>query len=548
MNTKILLFFLAVAFHVSSVCAQPTQFIAASDSSVQYFGRIDDSNPDTIAFAFPGVSIKANFTGTAISAVFLQNSGGGETTTNYFTVIVDEQEPVSIAITPSQTLYSLAEGLLEGVHSIEIFKRTESLVGTVTFQGFYVDEGHSLVAPDVLPNTRIEFIGNSITCGYGNESSQSTPKSGFSSVNENNYMAWGAITARNLSAQYSCVAYSGRGLYQNNDGTTSGTLPKIYDHGIADNASVIWDNTRYIPDIVVINLGTNDFSAEVSSAVYTVDSTIFVDTYIAFIEKLRGYYANATIICALGVMMSDYYPVGAEHWTRIQSYTSAVVNHFTNLGDERVHYFKMNPQTAPYGEDWHPTIYTHNAMARALTTFIRSIDADTTCNGGVNLGDDVNVFGMDFPLTIDTQEDEHADVSYTWYKDGLKIDAANQPYVSCTDLETAIGQYRVVKDSANCVYQDKIMVFEQEPSVIFENTSFNSIHLSSDDLYTYTILSDNEIIHSIALYTISSTCVLKKLRVSQNQVVVNLSDMQRGVYIIQVCTDTHVYYEKIIRL
>src|SRR5690554_1850406 len=101
----------------------------------------------------------------------------------------------------------------------------------------------------------IEFIGNSITCGYGNESSQNPPKSGFTSVNENNYMAWGAIAARELQAQYSCVAYSGRGLYQNNDGSTAGTLPKIYDQVIADNATVTWDNTRYVPDIIVINLG-----------------------------------------------------------------------------------------------------------------------------------------------------------------------------------------------------------------------------------------------------------------------------------------------------
>ncbi len=542
------MFLFVCTFCTIGAYAQPTRFITSADSNIQYFGRIDDANIDEIAFAFPGVSIKANFTGTSITAILSQNGGGGASSTNYFTVIIDEQEPFVLAISPSQNEYNLAHNLPQGVHSVEIFKRTESFVGTVVFKGFYVDAGHSLVAPDALPNTRIEFIGNSITCGYGNESSQNPPKSGFTSVNENNYMAWGAIAARELQAQYSCVAYSGRGLYQNNDGSTAGTLPKIYDQVIADNATVTWDNTRYVPDIIVINLGTNDFSAEAASSAYTVDSALFVDTYIAFVEKLRGYYAHATIICAVGVMMSDSYPENQKHWTRIQSYTSAVVNHFADSGDNHVFFFKMNPQSAPYGEDWHPTIATHDKMARSLVRFIASIDAGISCTGTVNIGEDLNVSEMNFPFTIQTNEEAHIDVTYTWYKNGVKTATSSQPYLTLTDANNAIGQYRVEKDSAHCVYQDKITLHAQNPSeIVTVHNSDDAIRIAFDNAYLCTISSEDEMIQSVELFSILGTSVLKMNNIAQNTVVIDLSTLQGGMYVVKINTQSYVYYKKMLR-
>lgn len=355
--------------------AQTMQLVPASNANIQYTGRIDKTNPDKVAFSFPGVSIKAKFQGTAIDAVIKEYGAGSATTTNYFYVIIDGGIPVKMALSRTQAVYELARNLSNGEHTIELFKLTESSVGKVEFEGFQLETGKTLLTPDALPTRKIEFIGNSITCGYGNEIETNDPDNAhFTSVNENNYKAWGAITARNLNAQYSCVAYSGRGMYKNNTGAITGTLPLIYDRSLADDASSQWDNTNYTPDVIVINLGTNDFNAEAAGH-GVVDSTLFVDTYISFISKLRGYYPNAAIICALGTMMSDYYPVGG--WTRAQKYVTAVKNYKNNNGDPNVYYFKMEPQVAPYGEDWHPRAATHQSMATQLTSFINSLPPDT---------------------------------------------------------------------------------------------------------------------------------------------------------------------------
>lgn len=353
-----------------NTCAFAQTTIPANDAKIQYIGRIDFTNPLAPTFAFPGVSIKAKFQGTSISANLTEYGAGGVATTNYFNVIIDGGTPVVLKLAAAQTTYELASGLVDTEHTIELFKRTEASVGKVAFKGFVLENGKALVEAEALSKKRIEFIGNSITCGYGNESSTNPPKDGFSSVNENNYNAWGAVTARNIDAQYMCTAYSGRGLVRNNTGSTSGVASQFYNRIFPDEGSSTWNHQNYKPHIIVINLGTNDFAAEVSNAAYTVEKTDFQNGYKEFISTLRSHHADAKIICAVGVMMSDYYPVGASHWTRIQDYVSTMVDDVNNGGDKNVFYFKMNPQVAPYGEDWHPTAATDVKMANGLTDFI----------------------------------------------------------------------------------------------------------------------------------------------------------------------------------
>jgi len=432
--------FLLLYFNIS-LLAQMTQ-IDASDSNIQYIGRFDESNPNSVVFAYPGSSIRAKFEGSQIDAILIEGGSGTSSTTNYFYVIIDGGTPTKLQLSKSQTIYTLASGLPAGTHTVELFKLTETSVGKVTFQGFQIEDGTSLLTPDPLPNKKIMFIGNSITCGYGNESSANPPISGFTSVNENNYKAWGAVTARNIDAQYHCIAFSGRGIYQNNSGSQVGTAPVFFNQTIADDATKVWDHSKYVPDVVVINLGTNDFAAEVSSSAYTVTETNFVNTYLDFIDDIRAVYPNASIICAVGVMMSDYYPGGGQHWTRIQSYVQNVVSTANSNGDDKVYYFKMDPQSAPYGEDWHPTAATDQIMATNLTSFINTNITFTTCTGSVNLGSDVQLNSITFPYTLDAHSETNTGVTFKWYKDGLQIPGATTSTYTISSSSGAAGIYK----------------------------------------------------------------------------------------------------------
>ena len=357
---------------LSTAKAQTT--IDPDNTNISYWGRIDFSNAKAPAFEFPGVTIKASFTGTSISMKLHDYATHGTTTTNYYYKIIDGGTPVKFEALAGNNTYVLATGLTNGTHTIEIVKLTEASVGKSAFLGFVLESGKTLQPIAATPTCNIEFIGNSITCGYGNEVSLADPNSAptFHSINENNFNAWGYVAARSLNMRYKAVSYSGRGLYRNNTGSTTGTLPKIYDRIFPDNsASPTWNHASNHPNVIVLNLGTNDFALDPGTP---LNETLFKATYVTFVEQLKTLHPNATIICATGVMMSDYYPAGANHWTRITTYVKDVVATLKNNNVSDVHYFQMSPQSAPYGEDWHPTKATHAAMGAQLATFITNLN------------------------------------------------------------------------------------------------------------------------------------------------------------------------------
>ncbi|MBC7485357.1 MAG: T9SS type A sorting domain-containing protein [Cytophagaceae bacterium] len=373
MNIKILLL-------ISFLCVQAVEksqatdfYIKADDPAIQYMGRIDFSNPQKPSYSFPGISIKAKFNSSTIKAVIKDFGLGGEQTTNYYNVIIDGQFVQKLQVNAIDTLYLIATGLDASDHTVELIKRTESSVGKSSFFGFVISS--SVLLPlDPMPIYKMEFIGDSWTCGYGNEISTNSPNTGFHSINEDNARAWGYTVAKKFNAQYNATAISGRGLYRNNTGSTTGVLPEEFNKTFPGQSSPLWNFNNYIPDLVIIHLGTNDFYPETVSSTDLLDSALFVNKYIAFVSDIRTKYGSSTkIICAFGNSKSDWWPTGLRHLSRWRNYVNATVNYFNTNSDNAVYAFELTVQSAPYGEDWHPTIVTHNQMANQIAPFITTI-------------------------------------------------------------------------------------------------------------------------------------------------------------------------------
>ena len=349
----------------------------ANHINIQYSGRIDFSNTLAPAYSFPGISIKATFQGPAIDVIIKDYAVGGATTTNYYNVLIDGAIKKVLKVNYTDTLYMIARDLTDADHTIEVFKITEAQVGKSSFKGFRLRTGKSLVSSTSAPSRKIEFIGDSFTCGYGDEVSiaypAGNPNTGFHSVNENNYKAWGAVVCRTLNAQYMCTAYSGRGVYRNNTGSTTGTVPSFYNRIHPDDAASSWTVSNYIPDVVVVHLGTNDFAPEAGTPASALDSASFVNAYISFVNTIRSNYPSADIICTVPNSMTDYYPSGSKWLTRVTNYHHAIVNHFTTGGDTKVHYFALTPQSTPFGEDFHPTSATQQSMSDQIVPTIKTI-------------------------------------------------------------------------------------------------------------------------------------------------------------------------------
>src|SRR5690606_23474675 len=117
-------------------------------------------------------------------------------------------------------------------------------------------------------------------------------------------------------------------------------------------------------DIVVVNLGTNDFAHQ------NPDSAIWVGHYLEFIKNIRSFYPEAAIICCAGPMLNDSWPAGQNALTTIKKYLTRVVSTAYEAGDMKVHLFFFAPQKGGHGCDWHPGLSTHERMSEELKTFI----------------------------------------------------------------------------------------------------------------------------------------------------------------------------------
>jgi lysophospholipase L1-like esterase len=326
-------------------------------------GRFDRSDADAPIFAWSGTRISARFTGTAAGVVLDDARGKNE-----FYVFVDGKlAPDKLVVETGRHSYLLGSALGPGLHEVAIHRLTEASLGETTFLGFRFGKGGKLVPGDAKPaRRRMEVIGDSISAGYGNEGKdKSCP---FSPQTENHYLTYGALAARALDAEVTTVAWSGKGVFSNRgDKVDTVPMPVLWRRTLPERDDSRWDYAQYQPDVVVINLGTNDFAPG------NPDWSPFPAAYLQFVREVRSRYPKAAIFCALGPALSDAWPDGRRALTTARQGIQAAVDGLSARGDARVYFVEFPVQTGEngYGCDWHPNTRTHAMMAEDLERAIR---------------------------------------------------------------------------------------------------------------------------------------------------------------------------------
>lgn len=258
--------------------------------------------------------------------------------------------------------------LSETSGTVHFAKLSESSDSSIGITGVTVD---GTISPVDEEDLAIEFIGDSITCGYGADGELGDT---YRTENENALKTYAYKTAQNLDADYHMVSFSGYGILSGYTGdgnqNTASLMPLYYDKqgnsygniltGIK-NGTLAWDFSLWQPDIVVINLGTNDAS-------YCKDDEKkqeFADAYVEFLKTVRSDNPDAKIVGVLGLMGDDLYPQVEEAFA---SYTE-------ETGDENVATLKLSVQDANngYAVDYHPVEANHQIAADELTAFLQEL-------------------------------------------------------------------------------------------------------------------------------------------------------------------------------
>jgi lysophospholipase L1-like esterase len=352
-----------------SGCGGGTQsvLIGSHDPRIRWTGRFDARAQTEVRFAWPGSQFEAQFTGSSLRTRLVDVPVEDDTReTDWITVVIDRNPPKTFALAEGLHVYPLARGLAAGSHHALIWKRTEAEVGIISFRGFELETGGTLNRLPPPPRRRMEFVGDSIVAGYGNEGADGTCH--WSATRENNYSTYGAFAARELGATYTAVAWSGKGVTRNYEARDLLTLPDVYDRVIPTEEGGP-EVTRPAPvdDVVVVNLGTNDFFRGVP------DEALFVTRYDTFLTKLRERQPGALFVLALGPMLADDYPQPQAR-TTLRKWLNTIQAKRHAEGDDKLAFieFWIDPAEG-VACDFHPNTRTHERMGHELAALVRSL-------------------------------------------------------------------------------------------------------------------------------------------------------------------------------
>lgn len=346
-----------LALSFDSVAVAQT-FVKASDSAIATVGRINFNADGSADWTWPGAQFYCSFTGTSVK---MKTKPGS----SYFVVRIDGGTPFKVhSAKGTDGTVMLATGLRPGTHTLELVYAVEGAVRHPALYGFLLDSGARLDAKPALPVRKMEFIGNSITCALGNEWDGTTKT--YDSKMQNIYWSYEAITARALHSQWQVVARSGIGIYRNTCGNVSGdraVMPALYPYANVRIGGSLWDFNRYQPDVVCVNLGTNDTTNP------RWDDTKLQDAFKRFVRTLRTYYPHAKIVLLTGTM------IRGKRLQAVQEAQRQAIADARSRGDNAVYRFDFTPADGSlgYGYGHHPSRRQHEQMASELIPFIRQI-------------------------------------------------------------------------------------------------------------------------------------------------------------------------------
>ena len=177
-----------------------------------------------------------------------------------------------------------------------------------------------------------------------------------------NSQAFGPLTAKHYDADYQINAISGRGIVRNYDGGSADPLPVAYPFVQFDRKTA-YEDSGWRPQIIVIGLGTNDFSTQLKPGEkWSTRGDLharYEAAYVEFVQQLRARNPNAFFI----LMATD----GANG--EIQFEVNAVMARLEAAGERKVAFIAMNGLTMT-GCHGHPSTADDQAVSDQLIRFL----------------------------------------------------------------------------------------------------------------------------------------------------------------------------------
>ena len=338
--------------------------IEACAENVRIIGRCYDEE-GTLWLAQSGSGIEFSVTSPSLSLDLVcdPKASKQDDLRPRYAIFVNDELVIDKPLFKAKSASELTLPDAQAPSTVRLVLLSEAKQGGIGVRGISLHErAASLPEPTKEPDLHIGFVGDSITCAYGIEADDASDS--FATDEENFLKGYAYLTAQQLGASYDVVSYSGYGVVSGwtSDGTRKDDwlVPPLYDL-VAEGHDATWNFAEHPSDVVVVNLGTNDYSYTQNDEERMAE---FGQGYAAFLGKVRERNPRALIVCTMGTMG------GQELYPYIEQ---AVSTHVDATGDKRCISYLSDPIDAAdgYGAGNHPNEVTHRKMADKLVSVIR---------------------------------------------------------------------------------------------------------------------------------------------------------------------------------
>lgn len=247
----------------------------------------------------------------------------------------------------------IIEGLSHKRHRVEIIKVTESNNPLLFDSLILFGSEATLNNPPFNSPRRIEFIGDSITAGYGVLANHT--ECAYNTYQQDGTYSYAYLTAEKCCADARYICVSGKGIVCNCEGNYGDVKTGEYYNRLTRLGGEC--NDGWEPQVVVINIGTNDCGGNAKDEEFILAAK-------ELLAKVRARYNNAEIIWVYGVMNQRF----AEILRNVIREVSET--------DKKVHFLfadSIEGNTAEIGAAGHPNVRASMRVSNLLYKKIRSV-------------------------------------------------------------------------------------------------------------------------------------------------------------------------------
>lgn len=363
--------------------APTAQEISIEDPRVSVSGRT--AGAGTRMVGYPGVSFDIRFN-AAVAGSSLAVRAASSSDKSRLGVVLDGTFFKSVLLPKGEwgalPLVPLLSDLGAGEHHVQLVHQNETWQGVVAISGFELPATSELL-PSVsgspgssATKKRLLFIGDSVTCG---EALLRAPGCTKNYEWWDPYNSYGLLVGRKLGADANLVCFGGRGLIRDWQGRRDGlNAHELFLNAVPLEApatevfagctlkpeQLLWDHQRFVPDVIVVSLGTNDFNLALGP-LPTADE--YVKAYVALVSELLQSAPNAQVVLTEGSIVSDRTDPKRPQKTTLRKYIQTTIE---RVGSKRVTFAPANYYP---GDDCdpHPTTEQHAAMATDLLPYVQ---------------------------------------------------------------------------------------------------------------------------------------------------------------------------------